>query len=133
MRLFTGKEIVWRPNVQMGQRKRLQRGVRHYRYQCVVNNNQKTALEMYACDYLFYCLSIYLKRMLLLLYIDNINTLSENTKFICTSVSKSDRKAFLSYFAASANEFDIFRQWTYIVFILKYHKIKKKQKTSQIV
>jgi spore maturation protein CgeB len=36
MRLMTGMEIVWLQNVQMGQRKRLQRDVHHYRYQCVV-------------------------------------------------------------------------------------------------
>ena len=37
---------------------------------------------MYACDYLFYCLSIYFKRIL---HIDNIRTLSENIQFICMS------------------------------------------------
>jgi hypothetical protein len=31
MRLLTGMEIVWLQNVQMGQRKRLHRGVHHYR------------------------------------------------------------------------------------------------------
>jgi len=36
MRLLTGMEIVWLQNVQMGQRKRWQRGVNHYRDQCVV-------------------------------------------------------------------------------------------------
>jgi len=39
---------------------------------------------MYACDFIFNCLSIYLTRFLiyLSLRIDNIRTLSENIKFL---------------------------------------------------
>ena len=39
---------------------------------------------MYACDFIFNCLSLYLTRFLiyLLLRIDNIRTLSENIKFL---------------------------------------------------
>ena len=51
---------------------------------------------MYACDYLFYCLSIYFKRIL---HIDNIRTLSENIQFICMSFRTADRRA--SFFPVS--------------------------------
>jgi hypothetical protein len=93
---------------------------------------------MSACDFLFYCLSIYWKRILLLLHIVNIHTLSENIKFICTSFRKADRKAnlwraFLSYFTASANEFYIFRQWTYIVFILQCQKKNPNQQQNCLI
>jgi hypothetical protein len=43
-----------------------------------------------AGDYLFYCLSIYFKRIL---HIDNIRTLSENIQFICMSFRTADRRA----------------------------------------
>jgi hypothetical protein len=36
MRLMTDMGVVWLQNVQMVQRKGLQRRVHHYRYQCVV-------------------------------------------------------------------------------------------------
>jgi hypothetical protein len=76
---------------------------------------------MYACDYLFYCLSIYFKRIL---HIDN-NILSENIQFICMSFRTADRRpSFLSCFAAIANEFNIFRNCTYIMIIPQCQKIQ---------
>jgi hypothetical protein len=83
---------------------------------------------MYACDYLFYCLSIYFKKIL---HIDNIRTLSENIQFICMSFRTADRRAnLMSCFAAIANEFNIFRHCTYILFIPQCQKI---QNNNQIV
>ena len=92
---------------------------------------------MYACDYLFYCLSIYFKRIL---HIDIIRTLSANIQFICMSFKTADRRAiFFSCFAAIANELNIFRHCTYILFIPQCQKIQitsklcKKSKISVVL
>jgi hypothetical protein len=52
-----------------------------------VNNKLKKQHYKYACDFIFYCLSVYLKTILILilLHINNIRTLSENIKIICMS------------------------------------------------
>ena len=57
-------------------------------------------------------------------------TLPDNVEFICTCFKNSqNREALPSYFgcfAASTNEFDIFRQCTCIVFILQLNFIRGK-------
>ena len=60
MRLMTDMEIVWFQNVQMGQRKRLQRGVHHYTHHDVVRiyvfvikrrkTTIKSKLHLVICD-----------------------------------------------------------------------------------
>ena len=51
-------------------------------------------------------ISYFFHRILVFVYIENIITLSENIKYICTSF----RNGFLPCFAESANKFDIFRR-----------------------
>ena len=58
------------------------------------------------------------------LYIENMHTLPANIKWIWLEAGRtaSFRGAFLSRFAASAKQFYIYRQCTYIVFILQCTK-----------
>ena len=51
-------------------------------------------------------ISYFFHRILVFVFIDNIITLSENIKYICTSF----RNGCLLCFAESANKFDIFRR-----------------------
>ena len=54
---------------------------------------------MYACDFIFNCLSIYLTkfRIYLLLRIDNIRTVSENIKFLRDSEKWVEKRGFINF------------------------------------
>ena len=67
MRLMTDMEIVWFQNVQMGQRKKLQRGVHHYTHHDVVRKyvfvikRRKTTIKV-NCIYSSVMLEFLLKK-----------------------------------------------------------------------
>jgi len=58
-----------------------------------------------------------------ILSIDNIRTFPVNMKLICSSVRNTKKSEFLACLAASTNTFNIYRQCTYIVFILQCHQL----------